>query len=177
MGSFFRRLWNDENLFLRVVAGALAFVGGLGMSGEVAFIGRGFGSAILALANMIAVGGLSGGSGGGGSSTLGRVGAVALFVGAASLPFVGCATATPREAWGAALTGYTAAAAGMALYCDLPEADAEACIKAAKATLVAEPIIEATQAAIVSGAATDEALERDTGRLKDLTPTVEGALP
>lgn len=87
---------------------------------------------------------------------------------------IGCATASPREAWGTALATYSAAAAGMAVYCDLPEADADACIKAARATLVAEPVIEATQGAIRDGTASDALLESSTAKLETITPVIEG---
>ncbi len=86
-----------------------------------------------------------------------------------------CKTATPREAWGTALATYSAAAAGMAVYCDLPDADAEKCIEAARATLVAEPIIAGTQDAIQSGTASEALLENSTETLQKITGTVEEA--
>jgi len=104
---------------------------------------------------------------------IGKFIALALVLGLAGP--IACKTATPREAWGTALATYSAAAAGMAVYCDLPDADADSCIKAARATLVAEPIIAGTQEAIRNGTASEGLLESSTSRLGDLTTTVEEA--
>lgn len=104
---------------------------------------------------------------------IGKFIALALVLGLAGP--IACKTATPREEWGTALATYSAAAAGMAVYCDLPDADADSCIKAARATLVAEPIIAGTQEAIRNGTASEGLLESSTSRLGDLTTTVEEA--
>ena len=90
---------------------------------------------------------------------------------------VACRTVTPRDAWRPPLATYSAAASGMAVYCDLPEADAESCIKAAKTTLYVEPVIQATQRAIKAGTATDAMLESSTAVVDAAIPTIQEVNP
>lgn len=91
---------------------------------------------------------------------------------------VGCA-ATPLKAWRTAVDGYTAAGVAMAVYCDERnfKASASACVKAAAATLKAEPLLEATNGMLQSGAISDADLEARTKELEALTETVQEVNP
>lgn len=89
----------------------------------------------------------------------------------------GCAS-TPKKAWATALSGYQAAAVGMAIYCGNPALPpSDPCVKAAAASYQAEEIIKATESLIASDRASDAILEARTKELNDATKTVEGATP
>ena len=92
---------------------------------------------------------------------------------------VACATGkvSPAKAFAAAVGTYETLAVGMAIYCEQPEAHADACIRAAKATLTAERILASTRAAVDAGTATDAQLEAATDALEDVTPELRRVQP
>ena len=97
---------------------------------------------------------------------------------AASGPLA-CASAkvSPAKAFAAAAGTYETLAVGMAIYCEQPAAHADACIRAAKATLTAERILASTRAAVDAGTATDAQLEAATDALEDVTPELRRVQP
>jgi len=107
-----------------------------------------------------------------------RLLAVPLALVALSGP-VGCASAkvTPAKAFAAAAGTYETLAVGMAIYCEQPEAHADACIRAAKATLTAERILASTRAAVDAGTATDAQLDAATDALEQVTPELRRVQP
>lgn len=92
---------------------------------------------------------------------------------------VACASGkvSPAKAFAAAAGTYETLAVGMAIYCEQPAAHADACIRAAKATLMAERILASTRAAVDAGSATDAQLEAATGALEEITPELRRVQP
>ena len=94
---------------------------------------------------------------------------------------LGCASFSkvrpPAEAYAATLGTYRALAAGMAAYCAAPEAQADPCVRAARATLTADRAIDGLEALIRSGAATDGSYAAAEVALRDSMPALSEVQP